>query len=128
MHALVITVFLYAYKPWTFTAELQQRIQSLELRCFRKILSISSNDRISNEHSTGGINYLESIWCQNTPKWNCEEWIGSSDEFPTSGFLLRMALTGTMAFIAGTTYPHRITVRHIILVLTVINFTDTQCQ
>ena len=46
----------------------------------------------------------------------------------SSGFLLRMALAGTMAFIAGTTCPHRIIVRHIILVLTVINFTDTQCQ
>ena len=41
---------------------------------------------------------------------------------------LRMALAGTMAFIAGTTCLHRITVRHIILVLTLINFTHTQCQ
>ena len=45
-----------------------------------------------------------------------------------SGFLLGVALAETMTFIAGTTCPHRITVRHITMVFTVINFTDTQCQ
>ena len=29
-----------------------------------------------------------------------------------SGFLLRISLAGTVAFIAGTTRPHRITMRH----------------
>ena len=43
-----------------------------------------------------------------------------------TGFLLRIALAGTMAFIAGTTCPDRITVRHIAMVLTVINVIDTQ--
>ena len=49
MHALVITIFLYACETWTLTAELQRRIQSLEFRCFRKILGISYKDRITNE-------------------------------------------------------------------------------
>ena len=51
------------------------------------------------------------------------------------GFLLRMALAGTMAFIAGTTCPDRITVRMwrtVIrsgqVVLTVINVIDTQLR
>ena len=49
MRALVITIFLYACETWTLTAELQRRIQSLEFRCFRKILGISYKDRITNE-------------------------------------------------------------------------------
>ena len=50
MRALVITIFLYACETWTLTAELQRRIQSLEFRCFRKILGISYKDRVTNEH------------------------------------------------------------------------------
>ena len=45
MRALVITIFLYACETWTLTAELQRRIQSLEFRCFRKILGISYKDQ-----------------------------------------------------------------------------------
>ena len=41
MRALVMTIFLYACETWPFTAEQQRRIQSLEFRCFRKILGIS---------------------------------------------------------------------------------------
>ena len=50
MRALVMTIFLYACETWTLTAELQRRIQSLEFRCFRKILGISYKDRVTNEH------------------------------------------------------------------------------
>ena len=50
MRALVMTIFLYACATWTLTAELQRRIQSLEFRCFRKILGISYKDRVTNEH------------------------------------------------------------------------------
>ncbi len=49
MRALVITIFIYACGTWTLTADLQRRIQSLEFRCFRKILGISYKDRITNE-------------------------------------------------------------------------------
>ena len=67
-----------------------------------------------------------------------------------AGFLLRISLAGTVAFIAGTTRPHRITMRHFfkwfshhfiiaqyymcglhshgVDSVTVINFSDTQCQ
>ena len=50
MRALVITIFIYACDTWTLTAELHRRIQSLEFRCFRKILGISYKDRVTNEH------------------------------------------------------------------------------
>ena len=33
-----VAIFLYACETGTSTAELQRRIQSLEFRCFRKIL------------------------------------------------------------------------------------------
>ena len=50
MRALVMTIFLYACETLTLTAELQRRIQSLEFRCFRKILGISYKDRVTDEH------------------------------------------------------------------------------
>ena len=40
MRFLVTSIFLYAYESWTLTAELQRRIQAMEMRCFRKILHI----------------------------------------------------------------------------------------
>ena len=36
MYSLVISTFLYACEPWTPTAELQRRIQAMEMRCYRK--------------------------------------------------------------------------------------------
>ena len=39
--SLVTSIFLYACEPWTLTAELQKRIQAMEMRCYRKILHIS---------------------------------------------------------------------------------------
>ena len=50
MRALVITLFLYSCDNWTLTAELPMIIQSLEFRCFRKILHISYKDRNTKEH------------------------------------------------------------------------------
>ena len=49
MRSLVITIFLYACNTWTLTTKLHRRIQSLEFRCFRKILAVSYKDRITNE-------------------------------------------------------------------------------
>ena len=41
MHSLVASIFLYACESWTLSAELQRRIQAMEMRCYRKILRIS---------------------------------------------------------------------------------------
>ena len=35
MRSLVTSIFLYACESWTFTAELQRRIQAMEMRCYR---------------------------------------------------------------------------------------------
>ena len=49
MHFLVTSIFLYACESWTLTAELQRRIQAMEMRCYRKILHISHKDHDTNE-------------------------------------------------------------------------------
>ena len=41
MHSLVTTIFLYACELWTLTADLQRRMQAMEMKCYRKILRIS---------------------------------------------------------------------------------------
>ena len=48
MRSLVTSIFLYACESWTLTAELQ-RIQAMEMRCYRKILHISYKDHVTNE-------------------------------------------------------------------------------
>ena len=49
MRSLVTSIFLYACESWTLTAELQRRIQSMEMRCHRKILHISYKDHATNK-------------------------------------------------------------------------------
>ena len=49
MHYLVKFIFLYACESRTLTAELQKRIQAMEMRCYRKILHISYKDHVTNE-------------------------------------------------------------------------------
>ena len=49
MYSLVTSIFLYACESWTLTAELQRRIQVMEMRRYPKILRISYKDRVTNE-------------------------------------------------------------------------------
>ena len=49
MRSLVTSTFLYACESWTLTAELQRRIQAMEMRCYCKILRISYKDHVTNE-------------------------------------------------------------------------------
>ena len=46
---LVISIFLYACESWTWTAELEKRTQSFEMRCYRRLLNISYEDHVTNE-------------------------------------------------------------------------------
>ena len=48
MRSLVTSIFLHAFESWTLTAELQRRIQAMEMRCYRKILHISYKDHVTN--------------------------------------------------------------------------------
>ena len=47
MRSLVISIFLYACESWTLTAE--KRTQAFEMRCYRRLLSISYKDHVTNE-------------------------------------------------------------------------------
>ena len=49
MRFLAMSIFLYACETWTITADIERKIQALEMRCFRKLLSISYRDHIINE-------------------------------------------------------------------------------
>ena len=49
MRFLVTFIFLYARESWILTAELKKRIQTMEMRCYRKILLISYKDHVTNE-------------------------------------------------------------------------------
>ena len=43
-----IVYFLYACESWTLTADLQRRIQAMEMRCYRRLLNISYTEHITN--------------------------------------------------------------------------------
>ena len=49
MRSLVASVFLYACESWTLTADLERRIQAVEMRCFRRLLGITYRDHVTNE-------------------------------------------------------------------------------
>ena len=49
MRSLVTSIFLFACESWTLTAELQRRIQAMEMRCYCKILHISYKDHVTND-------------------------------------------------------------------------------
>ena len=58
MHSLVKSIFLYACESWTHTAELQRRIQAMEMRCYRKILHIPYKDHVTNEEVRAKIQHV----------------------------------------------------------------------
>ena len=49
MRTLILSTFLYACESWTLTAEIERKIQALEMRCYRRLLNISYKDHVTNE-------------------------------------------------------------------------------
>ena len=49
MRTLILSTFLYACGSWTLTAEIESRIQALEMRFYRRLLNISYKDHVTNE-------------------------------------------------------------------------------
>ena len=49
MRTLILPTFLYACESWTLTAEIERRIQALEMRCYWRLLNISYKDHVANE-------------------------------------------------------------------------------
>ena len=55
MRSLVTSIFMYACESWTLKAELQRRIQAMEMRCYHKLLRISYKDHVTNEEASAKI-------------------------------------------------------------------------
>ena len=49
MRFLAMSIFVYTCEKWTITTDIEKRIQTLEMRCFRKLLGISYRDHKTNE-------------------------------------------------------------------------------
>ena len=49
MRPPAMSIFVHACETWTITADIERRIQALEMRCFRTLLGISYRDHITNE-------------------------------------------------------------------------------
>ena len=49
MRTLIISILLCACETWTLKIELQRRIKTVEMRCYRRLLHISYKDHITNE-------------------------------------------------------------------------------
>ena len=47
MRTLILSTFLYACESWT--AEIERRVQAIEMRCYRRRLNISYKDHVTNE-------------------------------------------------------------------------------
>ena len=45
---LILSTFIYACESWILTAEIERRIQALEVRCYRRLLNISYKDHVTN--------------------------------------------------------------------------------
>ncbi|KAK3786897.1 hypothetical protein RRG08_017495 [Elysia crispata] len=56
-HALVIPIMLIASEAWTLNADLQRRLQAVEMRCLRRLLGISYKGHVTNKEvcSTKGL-------------------------------------------------------------------------
>ena len=49
LQSLVMSLFLYSCETWTLTAGIERKIQTVEMRSFRRLLGISYKDHITNE-------------------------------------------------------------------------------
>ena len=49
MRSLVISIFLSACESWTLTAVCEKRTQAFEIRCYRRLLNILYEDRVTKE-------------------------------------------------------------------------------
>ena len=63
MRTLILSTFLYACESWTLTAEIERRIQALEMRCYKRLLNISYKDHATNEEVRNRILRNWSAWC-----------------------------------------------------------------
>ena len=51
MRTLILSTFLFACESWTLTAEIERRIQALEMGCYRRLLNISYKDHWGSQQN-----------------------------------------------------------------------------
>ena len=95
MRSLVTSIFLYACESWTLTAELQRRVQAMEMRCYCKILHISYKGHVTNkevrakiQQAIGPHQDLLTIRKRGKLQWYCH--------VPCSSGLAKTVLQGTV--------------------------------
>ena len=76
MRSLITSISLYACESWTLTAELQRRIQAMEMRCHRKVLRISYKDHVTNEEVRAKIQRAIGLPFLQQPPLLCKGWGG----------------------------------------------------
>ena len=62
MRTLILSTFLYACENWTLTAEIERRIQALEMGCYRRFLNISYKDHVTNEEVRNRIQNATGVY------------------------------------------------------------------
>ena len=66
MRSLAMSIFVYACETWTITADIERRIQALEMRCFRKLLGISYSSAVQ------GLRFSCYSWAPGHHSWTRE--------------------------------------------------------
>ena len=76
LRSLIMSIFLYTCETWTLTAETERKIQTMEVRSFRRLLGISYREHITNEEvrsrirqATGPYKELLNIVKQRKLQW-----------------------------------------------------------
>ena len=49
LRSLIVSIFLYACETWTLTTRTERKIQTMEMRSFRRLLGISYREHITNK-------------------------------------------------------------------------------
>ena len=92
MCSLVTSIFLYACESWTLIAQLQRRMQAMEMRCYRKILHISYIPQ-NTMHLLQRLCYQRGSPCQD-PAGN--QTTGRPPDVFCSSHLVKTILQGTV--------------------------------
>ena len=76
---LILSTCLYACESCTLTAEIERRIQALEVRCYRRLLNISYSDHVTNEEVRNriqnaiGETETQMVWPHLKILWHAED-------------------------------------------------------
>ena len=89
MRSLVTSIFLCAFETWTLKAEVQRRIQAMEMRCYRKVRRISYKDHVTDEEVRAKI----------------QQAIGPHEDFLTIEKRRKLQWYGIVSYSSGLTKP-----------------------